>query len=114
MRKYSKAYYLKDLRPYSGWKELERKADEEPLTDESIVYLQDNLTVVRDPFNEEDFIYNDVNEEWEKFCRETLAFEIPEDLRYAYEEESEPTPAAAPAGSETGAGAAPAPASSEA
>lgn len=88
MRKYSKAYYLKDLRAYPNWKEKDRE-DKDQLTDESIVYLQDNFTVVVDVFNEEDFLYNDVTEEWQQFCKEKLEFEIPEDLRYAYEEEDE-------------------------
>jgi hypothetical protein len=89
MRKYSKAHYLKDLRKFDGWKEKERPDDEEPLDDDSIVYLQDNFTVVRDVFDEEDYIFDDVTEGWKTFCREELGFEIPEDLRYAYEEEDE-------------------------
>lgn len=87
MRNYSKAYYLKDLRQFDGWKELERD-DSDELNDESIVYLQDNFTVVKDVFEEEDYIFNDVTDEWKAFCKETLDFEIPEDLRYAYEDEA--------------------------
>lgn len=86
MRNYSKAYYLKDLRKFPGWKELDRD-DAEELTDESIVYLQDNFTVVKDCFEEEDYIYNDVTPEWKEFCEKELDFAIPEDLRYAYEED---------------------------
>ena len=86
MRKYSKAYYLKDLRKFKGWKEIERE-DSDELNDDTIVFVQDNLTVVKDCFEEEDYIYNDVTPEWEKFCEKELEFAIPEDLRYAYEEE---------------------------
>ncbi|MCH9651028.1 MAG: hypothetical protein K0U98_22585 [Deltaproteobacteria bacterium] len=85
MRKYSKAYYLKDLRAYDGWQEKERE-DTDELTDESIVYLQDNFTVVKDVFNEEDYIFDTVDDSWKTFCKDKLGFEIPEDLRYAYEE----------------------------
>jgi hypothetical protein len=88
MRKYSKAYLLKDLRAYDQWEELPRE-DSEELTDDSIVYLQDNFTVVKDVFEEEDYIFNQVDDAWKEFCRTSLQFEIPEDLRYAYEEDGD-------------------------
>jgi hypothetical protein len=84
MREYSKAYHLKDLRAFSDWKEKERD-DKDELTDDSIVYLQDNFTVVKDVFEEEDYIFDAVTDDWKKFCAEKLQFEIPEDLRYKYE-----------------------------
>ena len=86
MRKYSKAYHLKDLRAYSDWKEKDRE-DKDELEDESIVYLQDNFTVVKDVFDEEDYIFDNIDDAWKEFCKSTLGFEIPEDLRYAYEDE---------------------------
>jgi hypothetical protein len=86
MRKYSKAYHLKDLRAYPGWEEKDR-ADKDELEDESIVYLQDNFTVVKDVFDEEDYIFDQVDDAWKEFCKSDLGFEIPEDLRYAYEDE---------------------------
>lgn len=89
MRKYSKAYYLKDLRVYDGWKEAER-GDGEELTDESIVYLQDNYTVVKDVFNEEDYIFSEVDDAWKAFCSENLDFEIPD-----FEAQAPPVEAAA-------------------
>lgn len=88
MRKYSKAYYLKDLRKFSGWEEMDRP-DKDELEDDTIVFVQDNFTVVKDCFEEEDYIYNDVTDEWKEFCEKELKFEIPEDLRYAYEEDEE-------------------------
>lgn len=92
MRNYSKAYYLKDLRQYKNWKEIDRP-DAAELNDESIVYLQDNFTVVKDCFEEEDYIYNDVNDDWKAFCENQLQFAIPEDLRFMYEEEAAPASA---------------------
>jgi hypothetical protein len=86
MRKYSKAYYLKELRAFPNWQEKDRE-DKDELNDESIVYLQDNFTVVKDVFDSEDYIFDSVDDEWKKFCKESLEFEIPEDLRYAYEED---------------------------
>jgi hypothetical protein len=91
MRNYCKAYYLKDLRKFSGWKELERP-DSAELNDESIIYLQDNFTVVKDCFEEEDYIYNDVTPEWKEFCEKELQFAIPDDLKFMYEEEAGEAP----------------------
>jgi hypothetical protein len=94
MREYSKAYHLKDLRAYSNWQEKDRE-DKDELTDESIVYLQDNFTVVKDVFEEEDYIFDAVTDEWKTFCAEQLKFEIPEDLRYKYEDKGDGGDAAA-------------------
>lgn len=97
MRNYSKAYVLKDLRAFDGWTENEREGAEE-LTDESIVFVQDDLTVVdekmlfEDELEDKDYIYNAGTDEWKGFCKDTLKFEIPEDLRYAYEEDQNETP----------------------
>ena len=86
MRKYSKAYYLKDLRAFANWQEKDRE-DKDELGDESIVYLQDNFTVVKDVFDSEDYIFDAVDDDWKAFCKSQLEFEIPEDLRYAYEDD---------------------------
>ncbi|MGK5548620.1 hypothetical protein ACSNOH_28390 [Streptomyces sp. URMC 127] len=48
MRAYSKAYPLRDLRSFDGWAELARGADA-GLGDDDVVYLRDDLTVVRTP-----------------------------------------------------------------
>ena len=42
IRKYCKAYYLKDLRQWKGWTERHEEGDE-ALTDESVVYLWDDF-----------------------------------------------------------------------
>ena len=87
-RKYCKAYYLKDLRAYSGWAE-KRQENEPELTDEDVVYLWDDLTVVRSPVLPGGVIFDEVTAQWQDFCQTVLRFEIPEDLRYAYEEVEE-------------------------
>jgi hypothetical protein len=85
MRNYCKAYYLKDLRQFHSWTEVDEE-HEETLSDESVVYLWDDFTVVRSPvIPNKGLIYDDITPEWETFCKESLKFEIPEDLRYAYE-----------------------------
>ena len=89
IRKYCKAYYLKDLRAFEDWTE-KREEKEAELTDEDVVYLWDDFTVVRSPVLPGGVIFDDVTQKWQDFCHTTLQFEIPEDLRYAYENEQEP------------------------
>lgn len=89
IRKYCKAYYLKDLRAFENWTE-KREEKEAELTDEDVVYLWDDFTVVRSPVLPGGVIFDNVTQEWQDFCHTTLQFEIPEDLRYAYESEKEP------------------------
>jgi hypothetical protein len=48
------------------------------LTNDSIVYLQENYVVTDDIYKEENIIFNDVTPKWEKFCKEKLDFEIPD------------------------------------
>lgn len=92
IRKYCKAYYLKDLRQFGEWTE-KREESEEALTDEDVVYLWDDFVVVKSPVLPGGVIFDQVTPEWQEFCKTTLGFEIPEDLRYAYEnpEEKEST-----------------------
>jgi hypothetical protein len=88
LRKYCKAYHLKDLRQFSGWAE-KREDNESELSDDDVVYLWDDFTVVRSPvIPDKGLIFDQVTPEWQDFCKTTLHFEIPEDLRYAYEQDS--------------------------
>jgi hypothetical protein len=83
MRKYCKAYPLQNLRQFQGWKES-RTTNETELTDETIVYLWDDFTVVESPVLAQGNLFDDVTPEWQEFCKNTLKFAIPEDLQYAY------------------------------
>jgi len=95
IRKYCKAYHVKDLRQFSGWTE-KREESEPELTDEDIVYLWDDFTVVRSPvIPNRGTVLDEVNPEWQEFCKTTLHFEIPEDLRYAYEQAEDQNSASA-------------------
>lgn len=85
MRKYCKAYYLHDLRQFSGWID-NCKDNKLALQEDTIVYLCDDLTVVNSPIGSST-IFDQVSAAWQQFCRETLGFTIPEDLRYMYEDE---------------------------
>ncbi len=89
MRKYCKAYYLRDLRQFPAW--TEKHEESEPaLSDNDVVYLWDDFTVVTSPvIPGKGLLFDTVTPEWKRFCAETLHFEIPEDLRYAYEQAGE-------------------------
>ena len=86
MRKYCKAYHLRDLRQFSGWEEKRAENEEEPDGD-VIVYLWDDFTVVKSPIQKEGVLFEQVTPAWQDFCTQVLKFEIPEDLRYAYAEQ---------------------------
>jgi hypothetical protein len=89
LRKYCKAYYLRDFRQFSGWSE-KRENDETELTDDDVVYLWDDFTVVRSPvIPDKGLVFDTITPEWQNFCTTTLHFAIPEDLRYAYEQQKQ-------------------------
>src|SRR5437660_12159167 len=89
LRKYCKAYYLKDIRHFSSWTEKKEEGAPE-LSDDDVVYLWDDFTVVRSPvIPDKGLIFDTVTPDWQKFCTTILQFEIPEDLRYAYEEQED-------------------------
>ncbi|MFL6259005.1 MAG: hypothetical protein ACJ76Y_04770 [Thermoanaerobaculia bacterium] len=90
MGNYCKAYELKSFRQYPGWsenaanvrkdkKEVDGKEVEvdRKLEDDSILYLQENYVVTDGIFKDEHIIFDNVTDDWKRFCHETLAFEIP-------------------------------------
>ena len=89
MRKYCKAYRLGDVRQFSDWDE-KYDENESALSDEDICYLWDDFTVVKSPVQDKGVLFERVTPEWQDFCKTALKFEIPEDLRYAYEQAGEP------------------------
>ncbi|HEU5380643.1 MAG TPA: hypothetical protein VFV38_34905 [Ktedonobacteraceae bacterium] len=85
MKRYCKAYLLKDLRQFSHWREIAEEG-EETLADETIVYLWDDLSVVRTPvLPEQQNLCSQITPQWRTFCNETLHFDIPEDARFLHE-----------------------------
>ncbi len=93
--RYCKAYLLKQMRAFDDWsekaenarpldkKELEKAGNggdpdaPRTLTDDSIVYLQENHVVTDDIYKDENILFDEVTPEWSRFCEEDLAFEIP-------------------------------------
>lgn len=91
MGKYCKAYLLVKMREFSGWSERAENARKEKqeengkeievtreLTEDSIVYLQENYVVTDGIFKDENIIFDDVTPEWIEYCQKVLEFEIPE------------------------------------
>ena len=90
MGKYCKAYLLKKLREFSGWTENTQNVRQDTqeiggkdveiqreLTDDDILYLQENYTVTDDIFIDKNIIFDNVTPEWKDFCHQELHFEVP-------------------------------------
>src|SRR5690242_13740070 len=69
MRRYCKAYHLRDLRQFHAWKEAPQE-DGSELTDETICYLWDDFVVVKSPVQEKGIIFDEVTPDWQAFCRQ--------------------------------------------
>jgi uncharacterized protein len=89
-RRYSKAYYLKDLRAYPAWSESRinwkeksengQDASGGDFTDDKIVFIHQDLTVTESVWHNENVIFNNVGSAWEEFCVNSLNFKVPTDL----------------------------------
>jgi ankyrin repeat protein len=93
-RKYCKAYHLGDLRKYPQWHEdrIDRSGGEagnngnnsghsdDPLPDDKIVFVHQDLTVTESMWHNENIIFDQVDFAWKEFCANTLKFEVPDDL----------------------------------
>lgn len=94
MGRYCKAYHARSFRAYPNWTENRdnlRKTKESvdgnevevprELTDDDVLYLQENFTVTDGIFLDQNIVFDNVTPEWQEFCTETLRFELPEDVR---------------------------------
>ena len=90
MSTYCKAYSLDTLRQYPGWSEKSENARAETvkenakkiekprkLTDNDFLYVHESLIVTDGIFEDRNIIFDNITPEWEKFCKETLKFEVP-------------------------------------
>ncbi|MEM1395097.1 MAG: hypothetical protein AAGG00_17760 [Cyanobacteria bacterium P01_H01_bin.150] len=90
MGKYCKAYLIKSFRQFEKWTEnLENTRKEKQeidgnevevkrvLTDDDVLYLQENYVVTDGIYKDENIIFDNVTPEWKEFCQKTLEFEIP-------------------------------------
>jgi len=95
MAQYCKAYYVKDLRKFAGWRERleELRIEKEwrdgkeheivrtALADDDVLYLQPGLQVTDGIFEDEHVVFRTDSAEWEAFCKEVLKFEVPDYAR---------------------------------
>jgi hypothetical protein len=92
MGMYCKAYQVSQLRQFTGWientqsldvKEAGANGEESPenkiLSDDDLVYLQENHVVTKDIFIDEDVVFSNVTPEWQDFCRGVLMFQPVQD-----------------------------------
>ena len=70
--KYVKAYPLDRFREFPGWKQAASE-----LEGHAYLYLQENYVVTSNVFLDEGIVFNQVNDDWIKFCTETLNFSVP-------------------------------------
>ena len=75
MGKYCKAYLLKQFRQYNQWNENQQINQE--LTEDSVLYLQENYVVTDGIYKDENIIFDNVTDDWKDFCHNILEFEIP-------------------------------------
>jgi len=93
MGRYCKAYEAHQLKQYPGWdpdlSQLrppegdgagEEGESRTGIEDDDILYLHEDLVVTDDVYRDEYVLFQDPSEEWRRFCRETLEFEVPEDV----------------------------------
>lgn len=89
--KYCKAYELKQFRQFAHWSEIEENAELESrkvegktisspreLTDDTVLYLQENYVVTDGIFKDKNIIFDQITPEWQEFCHQTLDFQIPD------------------------------------
>ncbi|WP_166482814.1 ankyrin repeat domain-containing protein [Scytonema sp. UIC 10036] len=92
-REYCKAFYLGNLRKFSGWTESQTNwkkdevnnsngsnSHESVFSDDDVVFLYQDLTVRASIWLDENVIFEQVTPEWKKFCMEVLKFKVPNDL----------------------------------
>ncbi|RMH21277.1 MAG: hypothetical protein D6696_06125 [Acidobacteria bacterium] len=94
MSNYCKAYEVRQLAAFAGWKpDLDNLAqpeaddpDQPPeprtaLADDDILFLHEDYIVTDGIFRDEHVVFDQVTDEWRAFCRDQLDFAIPEDVQ---------------------------------
>ena len=83
MGRYCKAYPIAKLHEFGDWAKYYRgpeKVVDSGNSDEDYLFLQENFTVTKGIFLDEDVVFDNVTSEWEDFCKNTLNFEVPADV----------------------------------
>jgi hypothetical protein len=79
-RPYCKAYYLKELRRFAAWAQVQAGPEAAGLSDESVVFVHQDLTVTQSMFHREQVVVDRVTPEWRAFCATELGFKVPDDF----------------------------------
>jgi hypothetical protein len=79
-RPYCKAYLLGDLRRFPGWRQIALEGADGELTDDSVVFIHDDLTATGSMWRGEDVLVEAPTEAWTRFCHEDLGFRVPDDF----------------------------------
>src|SRR5262249_20077008 len=89
-REYARAYLLRELRKFSGWREEKinwkesipaaENGNSHELTDDDVVFLQEDFTVTELIWPGENVIFNRTTPEWIEFCTQELQFKVPDDF----------------------------------
>ncbi len=77
-RPYCKAYVVEALRKFFGWREKLSNID-----NDAIVFIHQDLSVTLAISHGENIVFDQSSYEWERFCREELAFSVPTELELA-------------------------------
>lgn len=84
MGRYCKAYPIAKLNEFGDWTKYYREPEKDrPATEDGkddYLFLQENFTVTKGIFLDEDIVFDNVTPEWENFCKNTLNFEVPADV----------------------------------
>ena len=91
VREYCKAYCLRDLRRFAGWRESRINWKEnsdagdaakrhQEFSDDDIVFVHRDFSVTQSMWHNENVIFNEAAPEWQSFCSDVLQFKAPDDL----------------------------------
>jgi hypothetical protein len=81
MSNYCKAYPAAQLSAFPGWIASTPPASAVEEGSDGYYYLHDNYTVTAGVFVDEQVAFDDVSDEWKRFCVERLEFAVPEYTR---------------------------------
>ncbi|WP_031064524.1 hypothetical protein [Streptomyces sp. NRRL WC-3742] len=83
MTTYYRGFLLRDVRRFADWADSALPGSAE-LPDETVVFLREDLTVVRNPvLADQEVLWDSATPQWRAFCEQDLRFELPDDLRAA-------------------------------
>ncbi len=80
MGRYCKAYSVGALEQYPAWQPKAVQPREDDGIPAEIVFIQEDYTVTRGVFLDENVVFDEITPEWKLFCEQVLQFRIPEDL----------------------------------